>query len=129
MREAASAADRIGVVGATLTALCCLGTPAIVSVLVALGLGFLINDAVLVPLLLGSLVLVLWGLASGWRRHRRPTALIIGVAAAPLLFAFSVVVPSRPMAYVSIAALVGASILNAVLSRHARRQHESANDQ
>lgn len=122
MRGAASAADRIGVVGATLAALCCLGTPAVVSLLAALGLGFLIKDAVLVPLLLGSLILVIWGLAAGWRRHRRPTALIIGAAAAPLLVAFSVLAPARPMAYLSIAALVGASVLNAVLSRHARPQ-------
>lgn len=58
MPQAASAADKVGVVGTTVSALCCLGTPALVSVLSALGLGFLINDAVLVPLLLGSLILV-----------------------------------------------------------------------
>jgi mercuric ion transport protein len=121
MREPTAVAESAGLVGATVSALCCLGTPAIVSLLAAVGLGFLINDAVLVPLLLGSLLLVLWGLASGWRRHRRPTALIIGVAAAPLLFAFSVVVPSQPMAYVSIAALIGATVVNAIHTRRARR--------
>jgi len=46
MRDGASGAGWIGVAGATVSALCCLGTPAVVSLLAALGLGFLINDAV-----------------------------------------------------------------------------------
>jgi len=122
MRDGASGAGWLGVAGATVSALCCLGTPVVVSLLAALGLGFLISDAVLIPLLVGSLIVLLWGLTAGWRRHQRPAALIIGGAAAPLLVVFSVIVPSRPMAYLTIAALVVASILNAVWGRHERRQ-------
>lgn len=39
---------------------------------------FLINDAVLAPLL----VLSLAGLVSGWRRHGNPSALALGIVAA-----------------------------------------------
>lgn len=123
MRGGASGAGWIGTVGATVSALCCLGTPAVVSLVAALGLGFLINDAVLIPLLIGSLIVLLWGLTTAWRRHQRPAALMIGGAAAPLLVVFSVVAPSPPMAYLAIAALVGASVLNAVWMRRARVHH------
>lgn len=38
--------DRIGVGGSLFAALCCLGFPALVSLLSAIGLGFLVNDAI-----------------------------------------------------------------------------------
>jgi mercuric ion transport protein len=123
MKNGASGAGWIGTVGATVSALCCLGTPALVSFVAALGLGFLINDTVLIPLLVGSLIVLLWGLTTGWRRHQRPAALMIGGAAASLLVVFSVVAPSRPIAYLAIVALVGASVLNALWMRRARVQH------
>lgn len=59
--------DKIGVAGSMVAALCCLGTPAMLSLVAAVGLGFLINDAVLVPLLAVFLEATLWGLVLGWR--------------------------------------------------------------
>ena len=50
-------ADKIGIVGASVAALCCLGIPAVLSSVAALGLSFLINDAILAPLLASSLLL------------------------------------------------------------------------
>jgi hypothetical protein len=44
--------DKVGVFGSVFAALCCLGFPALLSILSAIGLGFLINDAVLLPLLI-----------------------------------------------------------------------------
>jgi mercuric ion transport protein len=41
--------DKIGVGGSLFAALCCLGFPALVSILSAIGLGFLINDDILRP--------------------------------------------------------------------------------
>jgi mercuric ion transport protein len=35
--------DRVGVVGSMFTALCCLGVPALLSILSAIGLGFLME--------------------------------------------------------------------------------------
>ena len=53
--------DKIGILGATFAALCCLGISAVLSIVCAIGLGFVIHDAVLLPLLIISLFLVLWG--------------------------------------------------------------------
>lgn len=113
--------DKAGIFGATFAALCCLGIPAVLSVVTAIGLGFLINDAVLLPLLVLSLAITLWGLASGWRRHHVPAPLIVGVAGAIGLFVFSFVHQSRAFAIVSIVALVIASGWNVMVLR---REHQ-----
>jgi mercuric ion transport protein len=63
--------DRIGVGGSLFAALCCLGFPALVSLLSAIGLGFLVNDAILIPLLILFLGLTIAGLYSGVRHHHR----------------------------------------------------------
>lgn len=104
--------DKFGILGAAFAALCCLGISAVLSVVTAIGLGFLIRDAVLLPLLIVSLLAALWGLFSGWKRHHKAAALTIGIAGAAVLFVFAYIHPSRPLAFVGIAALVAASILN-----------------
>jgi mercuric ion transport protein len=43
--------DKVGVGGSLFAALCCLGFPALVSILSAIGVGLLINDDILRPLL------------------------------------------------------------------------------
>ncbi len=113
-------ADKVGIVGATVAALCCLGIPAVLSVLTAIGAGFLIHDAILAPLLIASVMVIVWGLVSGRRRHRNMAPLVIGVLAGATLFLFSFVHPMRPLAYAAIAALAIASILNIVLLKHPR---------
>jgi mercuric ion transport protein len=114
--------DTIGILGATFAALCCLGVSAVLSVVTAIGLGFLINDAILLPLLVLSLLATLWGLFSGRKRHRKAAALTLGALSAVALVVFSYFHQSR-LALISIAALVGASILNIV---DLRRQHAHA---
>ena len=109
--------DKVGILGATFAALCCLGIPAVLSVVSAVGLGFLIHDAILLPLLIISLFVTLWGLYSGWTRHHKLAALVLGGAAAVLLLIVSFVHQSRPIALASIAALIGASVLNVVFAR------------
>ncbi len=119
--------DTIGILGATFAALCCLGVSAVLSVVTAIGLGFLINDAILLPLLVLSLLVTLWGLFSGWKRHRKAAALTLGALSAVALVVFSYFHQSRPLALISIAALVGASILNIVVLRrqHAHAPHDT----
>lgn len=109
--------DKAGIFGATVAALCCLGFSAILSVLTAVGLGFLVNDAILIPLLAVSLAVTLWGLFSGWRRHGHASALILGSLASAALVVFTLAHASRPLGLASIALLVTASILNVVLLR------------
>jgi len=109
--------DKVGILGAAFAALCCLGISAVLSVVSAIGLGFLIHDAVLLPLLIISLLVMLWGLFSGWKRHRQPAVLIVGMIAALSLVVFSFVHPLRPVAFVSIGVLIAASAMNVVLLR------------
>ena len=104
--------DKIGAGGSLFAALCCLGFPALVSILSAIGLGFLINDAVLIPLLIAFLVVALVGLALGLRHHRRPWALVLGAASAILTFVAVGIRPSGLLAGIGIAGLVVASLLN-----------------
>ena len=109
--------DKVGILGAAFAALCCLGISAVLSVISAIGLGFLIHDAVLLPLLIISLLLTLWGLFSGWKRHRRPAALLLGTMAAFSLTIFSFVHQSQPLTFVSIGLLIAASAANVILLR------------
>ncbi len=104
--------DKVGVVGSIFAALCCLGFPALLSILSAIGLGFLINDAVLLPLLIVFLLVTLLGLALGMREHHRASALLIGIASAAGVFIFIFIAFNKILAAISVTGLVIATILN-----------------
>jgi len=110
--------DKLGVGGSVFAALCCLGFPALLSILSAIGLGFLINDAILLPLLAVSLLVALGGLYLGVRHHGSWLAFSVGaISAAALLVSiwFSAVLTG-----IAIAGLVVATGLNIWLKA---RQH------
>lgn len=113
--------DKLGVTGSLLAALCCLGVPALIAVASALGLGFLINDATLLPLLILFLLVLLWGLWLGLRHHRNPLALVVGLASSVVTVFFLFVWFSRPLAYLGIAGLVVSSLLNIYLRQRQLR--------
>jgi hypothetical protein len=71
---------------AFVTTLCCLGFPALVGFLSALGAGFLLNDRYLEPLLAGTLLLTLLIVGLHLRRHHRPGPFILSVVAAGSTF-------------------------------------------
>ena len=104
--------DQIGVAGSVFSALCCLGTPAVLAILSSIGLGFLINDAILIPLLIVFLLITLVGLYLGMRHHRGVWALVLGAVGAVLLLLSVTLVGSGLLAGIGIAALVMASLLN-----------------
>ena len=105
-------ADKIGLGGSIFAALCCLGFPALLSILSAIGLGFLINDAILLPLLGIFLVITLWGLFSGIRHHGKPQAFWIGLMSSFILFVFLFINPI--ISYVGVVGLIVAVVLNIV---------------
>ncbi|MGQ0570639.1 MAG: MerC domain-containing protein [Armatimonadota bacterium] len=113
--------DKIGVTGSLIAALCCLGVPAVIAVASALGLGFLINDATLLPLLLIFLLVLLSGLWLGVRHHRNPLALVVGLVSAVVTVVFLFVRFSRPLAYVGIAGLLVSSIINILIRQRQLR--------
>lgn len=110
--------DKIGIGGATVSALCCLGVTTAVSVMASLGLGFLVNDNVLMPLLLVFLALAVAGLGFDARKHHHRSALILGTLGGLGLAAFTFVAPAKPGAYLAIAAMVAASGWNVYLRKH-----------
>lgn len=121
---AVAVADGAGVVGAVLAALCCAGTPIVVSVITAVGLGFLRNDAILWPLMLASLAIALWGFWLGRRMHREPLPMLIAAAgsismASGVIFVHGPV--ARPMIYVGALMLLAATLWNARLRRACSR--------
>jgi len=118
--------DKVGVVGSIFAALCCLGFTALLSILSAIGLGFLINDAVLLPLLIIFLGFTLVGLALGMREHHRASALVLGIVSAAGVFVFIFTAFNKVLAGISVAGLVLASIINVLFSRFLREPaHDS----
>jgi hypothetical protein len=114
------AADPAGTAGAILTALCCAGVSAVVGSLSAVGLGFLITDSVLLPLLLAMLALSLWGLARGRATHGASGPLVLGSAGAVSLTAG--VFTSRWLLGLGAALLLAATVWNQTARRHCERE-------
>lgn len=109
--------DKVGIGGSLFAALCCLGFPALLAIVSAVGLGFLLRDAVLIPMLVAFLALMLYGLYHGMRRHGRRPALGAGIGASMVLFA-SIWFGSSVAAGIGIAALIAASLLNVWFGAH-----------
>lgn len=52
--------QKVGLIGAAIAAACCLGLTVVISALTAIGLGFLIHDAILIPLFIVFIGINLW---------------------------------------------------------------------
>ena len=96
------------IAGAGFAGACCLGVTAALSVLTAIGAGFLINDAFLIPLYLGLLALSVWLLYSSARPHGYLTPFWTGLGGAVVAFAGLWILPA--LVYVGLAVLIGSSV-------------------
>ena len=76
----------LAALSAFVTTLCCLGVPALVGLLSALGAGFLLRDRYLEPLLAGTLLLTLLMAGFHLRRHHQPGPFILSLVAAGCVF-------------------------------------------
>ena len=113
--RAVGIADSAGAFGAIFAALCCAGTPVIVSVLATVGMSFLRRDAILWPLMGVSLAVAVWGFWRGRQMHGSATPLALGAAAAAALVAGVVFVhgpPARALIGIGAVGLVAATLLN-----------------
>lgn len=113
-------ADGAGVMGAAFAALCCAGTPVIVSVLAAVGLSFLRNDAILWPLMFASIAVALWGFWRGRVVHGSAGPLTLAAAGGAALVAGVVFIhgfPAKQVIWAGAAALVAATFWNLTLRR------------
>ena len=73
--------DIAGVFGGVFAALCCMGAPMILSVLAAVGLGWIRRDSILWPLMFASLAIALWGFWRGRRQHGVVPVILTGAGA------------------------------------------------
>ncbi len=108
-----------GSLGSAFAALCCAGVPALLGALSAVGLGFLVNDLILFPLLAISLGLGLWGLGSGVMRHGLRGVLVLGWIGAALMIAGIFSLPA--LIYAGAAAMIAAAIWNVLAIRRAKQ--------
>lgn len=109
--------DKLGIAGSFVAAACCLGLPAVLAIFSAIGLGFLINDTFLQPLIIIFLGVTIAGLVLGYRAHRRFGALALGIVSAAAVYFFIYGHYVRWVAYLSMAGLVAAGVLNVILRR------------
>lgn len=68
--------------GAAFAVACCLGFTAAIAALTAIGAGFLINDAVLMPVYIGMLSLSVWLLYRSAKSHAKLGPFWLGLAGA-----------------------------------------------
>ncbi len=76
----------LGGLASLVTTLLCLGFPALVGLLSALGAGFLVSDRYLAPLLAASLLFTLLIAGLHLRRHHQPGPFILSLLAAGSVF-------------------------------------------
>ncbi len=110
--------------GAGVAAACCLGVPLVLSTLGAVGLGFIVHDAYLLPLFVGFIALSLWSLYRSARRHARLQpfwlALIGGIVGSVALWLLVTGIYSHswPM-YIGLVMLVSGSVWDLIYARRA----------
>lgn len=76
-----------GTTGAVVTGACCLGFAPLVAALSAVGAGFLLRDAILVPLFVLFLAFTLWSLWNSRAEHHQPGPFYLGLGSALIAFA------------------------------------------
>ncbi len=112
--------DKIGPLGTIFAALCCIGTPALLAFLSSIGIGFIINDAILLPLLVLFLAVSLMGLYYSYKSHGERWPLILGGISSLFIVLFVYGWFLKPMVYLGLAGIIAASVWNIVLKRHIR---------
>ena len=97
-----------GLLGTGFAAACCLGLPVVLAAVGAVGLGFLINDAYLMPMFAGFVLFTLWLLHGTARRHGdlRPFWLSAVAGSAGILLMFLLVTGLYPMVWAVVLSLL-----------------------
>ncbi len=105
----------LGSVSSLIVGACCLGLTPLLSGLTAVGLGFLINDLILLPLLALFLGFTLWAIFTASKRHKRKASFYIGVVASTV--AFGGLWLFKPLSYAGFAMLIGIAIWDFLKAR------------
>ncbi len=113
-----------GSIGSIIASICCLGFAPALAALSAVGLGFLINDAILIPLLALFLGLAVWGLLASRRRHGINHPFYLGSAGA--VAALAGILVFMPVHILGLVMLISAAVWDIVLLRRNRAACETA---
>lgn len=110
------------ILGAVIAAACCLGVQVVLAAVGAAGLGFLINDAYLVPIFAAFVALTLWLLYRSARAHQYLVPFWVGLAGGlvgviGLWLMVTGFYPTPWLVYLALAALIAASAWNVVHAR------------
>ncbi|SRR5581483_2223527 len=108
-------ATAAGLAASAFALLCCAGVAPVLGLVSAIGLGFLLEDAVLIPLLVVGLALTLWGIRQGRRCHGRNPPWLLGWLGCALTLLG--VVTWVPLALAGLVLVVAASAWNLVAVR------------
>jgi mercuric ion transport protein len=109
--------DKVGPLGTIFAALCCIGTPGLLAFLSAMGVGFLISDALLLPLLILFLAISMAGLYYSFKTHKNRWPVILGGISSLLILFFIYGWFLKPLVYLGLVGLVGTSVWNLVLKK------------
>ena len=112
-----------GTTGAILAGACCLGFAPLLAALSAMGAGFLIRDAILVPLFVLFLAFTLWSLWRSRARHQQPGPFYLGLGSA--VVAFAALWLFVPLAYAGLVGFIGASVWDIVALRRGASSSEA----
>jgi len=113
----------IGSIGSAITVgLCPVCIPAIGAFLSAIGMGFLVKEAVLQPLLIGFLTITLFGLFWSYlKEHKRISPFLLGIVMAAGLYIsrylYIGAIANSVIMYASIAGIIGVSFWNMRLKK------------
>jgi hypothetical protein len=122
------ALDKIGIGGLLVVAVCCLRLSVVLAFLGAIGLGFLIRNTVLMPVMGIILAAILISLALDYQMHRRPLPLMIAVPSAATLYFVVFVHRVNLAVYLTVCGLILAPILNLIFRRTCDRFVKPARD-
>lgn len=115
-----SLVKQLGALFATgVTGACCLGLPIILSALGSVGLGFLINDLILLPLFYGLLAWNLWMLYRRNQVHARRAPFWLAVVGA-VLAGVTLWTPLSLVVFVGLLLILAGSIWDFTLARKGR---------
>jgi mercuric ion transport protein len=109
--------DKVGPLGSIFAALCCIGTPGLLAFLSAVGAGFLMNDAILLPLLVFFLTASMAGLYYSFKAYRNRWPVIMGGISSLFILFFTYGWFLKPLVYLGLVGLVGTSVWNLVLKK------------
>lgn len=108
--RASRRATGAGILGSAVTLLCCAGVAPVLGIVSALGLGFLLHDAILIPLLILGLGVTVWGLWQGRRCHGRSGPLAVGLVGS--LITVGGLLAWVPLAFAGFTGVIVAGIWN-----------------